>query len=113
MVDAAKLKSDLPYLCDYGKDIDTWIEDFTSIMEMYNIQEPARIFVWLKISVEADIKNVLKSLVTTRNNITRYPNYKEVQSAIEEYLEIKPTDKCTVLKGLQIKPNETIKNFNY
>jgi len=113
MVDASKIKRELPYLNDYGKDIDSWIEDFTNVMEMYDIQEPARIFVWLKISVDADVKSVLKSLVTTRNNITRYPNYKEVQVAIEEYLEIKPADKCTVLKNLKIKALESIKNFNY
>ena len=113
MVDASKVKRDLPYLCDYGKDIDTWIEDFKGVMEMHDIQDSSRIFVWLKIAVEADLRNVLKSLVTTRNNITRYPNYKEVQSAIEKYMDIKPADKCSVLKNLKIKPNENIKNFNY
>ncbi|ORX53746.1 hypothetical protein BCR36DRAFT_368778 [Piromyces finnis] len=113
MVDASKVKRDLPYLCDYGKDIDSWMEDFISVMEIHDIQEPERIFVWLKVAVEADIKNVLKSLCTTRNNIKRYPNYREVQSAIEEYLEIKPGDKCSVLKMLKIKGNETIKNKDF
>ncbi|ORX59054.1 hypothetical protein BCR36DRAFT_408591 [Piromyces finnis] len=113
MVDATKVKRDLPYLCDYGKDIDSWMEDFISVMEIHDIQEPSRIFVWLKVAVEADIKNVLKSLCTSHNNVKRYPTYKEVQSAIEDYLEIKPGDKCSVLKTLKIKQNETIKSFNY
>ncbi|ORX48378.1 hypothetical protein BCR36DRAFT_451951 [Piromyces finnis] len=82
-------------------------------MEIHDIQEPSRIFVWLKVAVEADIKNVLKSLCTSHNNVKRYPTYKEVQSAIEDYLEIKPGDKCSVLKTLKIKQNETIKSFNY
>ena len=51
MVDASKVKRDLPYLYDYGKDIDTWIEDFKGVMEMHDIQDSSRIFVWLKIAV--------------------------------------------------------------
>ena len=113
MVSVDKIKRDLPYLINYGKDIDSWIEDFSNIMEIYDITEPERIFVWFKIAVEADIRNELKKLVTSRNNEKRYPGYKEVQKAIEEYMEITQSDKCTVLKGLKIRKNETVKRFNY
>jgi len=34
MADASKIRRDLPYLADYGKDIDPWIEDFKNIMEI-------------------------------------------------------------------------------
>jgi len=106
MADASKIRRDLPYLANYGKDIDSWIEDFKNIMEIYNIEEPNRIFIWVKNAVEADIKNLLKSLCTTRNNVKRFPSYKEIQRAIEDYLEITQNDKCSVLKALKIKRNE-------
>jgi len=113
MADASKIRRDLPYLANYGKDIDSWIEDFKNVMEIYNIEEPNRIFIWVKNAVEADIKNLLKSLCTTRNNVKRFPSYKEIQRAIEDYLEITQNDKCSILKALKIKRNETIKGFNY
>jgi len=51
-------------------------------MEIYNIYEPERIFTWEKVSVEADIRYILKSLVTKRNNVMYHLSFKEVQSAI-------------------------------
>jgi len=58
------------------------MEDFITTMEIYNIYEPERIFTWEKVSVEADIRYILKSLVTKRNNVMYRLSFKEVQSAI-------------------------------
>jgi len=93
MIDASKIRREMPLLKEYGKDIDSWIDDFSRVMDVYNIQEPRIIFVWLKEAVEADVLNVIKSLCMTKNNVTRYPSYKEVQVAIEDYLEVKQRDK--------------------
>jgi len=113
MSDASKIRREIPLLGEYGKDIDSWIEDFSRVMDVYNIQEPRMIFIWLKEAVEADVRNLIKSLCVMKNNVTHYPNYKEVQAAIEDYLEVKPRDKCSILKALKIKDYETIKSFNY
>jgi len=112
-MDASKLQRAIPHLNDYGKDVDSWMEEFTRIMEIFNVDEPRRIFIWAKEAVDCDIKEVLNSLLVRKNNEIRYPKYKEIQTAIEEYLEITPNDKCSNLKTMRIKNTETIKNFNY
>jgi len=68
MVDASKLQKAIPHLSDYGKDVDSWMEDFSRIMEIYNVSKPRRIFIWAKEGVNCDIKGVLDSLFTRRNN---------------------------------------------
>jgi hypothetical protein len=113
MTDAIKIKRDLSYLVDYGKGIDSWMEEFKNIMEIYNREESSRIFIWMKNAVEADIKNHLKFLCTTRNNVKRFPSFKEIPKAIVEYLKITPNDKCSVINVLNFKRNETVKPFNY
>ncbi|ORX41864.1 hypothetical protein BCR36DRAFT_309628, partial [Piromyces finnis] len=112
-MDASKLQRAIPQLNEYGKDVDSWMEEFSRIMEIYDITEPRRIFIWAKEAVDCDIKEVLNSLVKRRNNEMHYPKFKEIQVAIEEYLEITPNEKCSNLKLLKIRDNETIKNFNY
>ena len=80
---------------------------------MYDVTEPKRIFFWAKEAVDADIKDMLNSLVKKKNNDTHYPNFKEILGAIEEYLEITQNDKCSNLKAMKIRDYETIKTFNH
>ena len=57
MFDATKLQKKLPYLADYGKDVDSWMTDFVKTMELYDIMEPRRFLfgsrkLWKKIFKE-------------------------------------------------------------
>jgi len=113
MFDATKLQKKLPYLADYGKDVDSWMTDFVKTIKLYDIMEPRRIFIWVKEAVEEDIQGALQSLVVRRGDEMRYPTFKEIQNTIEEHLHITENDKCTVLKTIQINQEESIKKFNY
>lgn len=113
MIDAAKLQKALPNLIDYGKDVDGWMHEFVRVMELYDVVEPRRIFVWAKEAVEEDMHGALNSLKSKNGNEVRYPSFKEIQAAVEEYLHITPNDKCAVLKSLKINNKETIKKFNH
>jgi len=113
MFDATKLQKKLPHLADYGKDVESWMTEFVKVMELYDIMEPRRIFIWVKEAVEEDVKGALSPLVVRRGDETRYPSFKEIQDAIEEHLHITENDKCAILKSLQINQEETIKKFNY
>jgi len=55
MINAAKLQKALPNLIDYGKDVDGWMHEFVRVMELYDVVEPRRIFVWAKEAVEEDM----------------------------------------------------------
>jgi len=113
MIDAEKLQKALPRLIDYGKDVDSWIYDFVRIMELYDVTEPRRIFVWAKEAVEEDMHGALNALKTREGNTAKYPNFKQIQKAIEDQLNITENDKCSIVKGLKINNQETIKKFNY
>ena len=113
MFDAAKLLKVLPHLSDYGKDVESWIGDFSKTMELYDIVEPRRVFTWAKEAVEEDIKGAINSLKIKEGKEIRYPNFKEIQAAIEDHLHITESDKCSVLKSLRINNDESIKKFNY
>jgi len=113
MFDAAKLQRILPLLINYGKDVESWITDFSKTMELYDIMEPRRIFTWAKEAVEEDIQGALNSLVKGRGDSIRYPTLKEIQDTIEEHLHITENDKCSVLKSLKINEDESLKKFNY
>ena len=113
MFDATKLLKVLPPLSNYGRDVDSWINDFPKVMALYDIIEPRQIFTWAKEAVEEDLQGVLNSLVTKRGSEIKYPTKKEIQEAIEEYLKITESEKCSILKSLKISNVETIKKFNY
>ncbi|ORX76275.1 hypothetical protein BCR32DRAFT_284337 [Anaeromyces robustus] len=113
MFDATKLQKALPLLSDYGKDVDSWMYEFSKTMELYDVLELRRIFVWAKETVEEDIQGVLNSLRTRSGNEIRYPGLKEIQATIEDYMHITENDKCAVLKSLKINNDETLKKFNY
>jgi len=113
MFDATKLLKVLPLLSNYGRDVDSWINDFSKVMALYDIIEPRQIFTWAKEAVEEDIQGVLNSLITKRGSEIKYPTKKEIQEAIEEYLKITESEKCSILKSLKISNVETIKKFNY
>ncbi|KAL6625175.1 hypothetical protein U3516DRAFT_810038 [Neocallimastix sp. 'constans'] len=97
MFDATKLLKVLLLLSNYGRDVDSWINDFPKAKE----------------AVEEDIQGVLNSLITKRGSEIKYPTKKEIQEAIEEYLKITESEKCSILKSLKISNVETIKKFNY
>ncbi len=113
MFDATKLQRKLPLLSNYGKDVESWITDFSKLLELYDIREPRRIFTWAKEAVEEDIQGTLNSLIARRGDEIRYPTFKEIQNAIEEHMHITESDKCSVLKSLQINDEESLKKFNY
>jgi len=44
MFDATKLLKVLLLLSNYGRDVDSWINDFPKVMALYDIIEPRQIF---------------------------------------------------------------------
>jgi len=44
-------------------------------------------------SVKDDVKDIIKSLLTMRSDEKCYPKFKEIQKAVEEYLEVTEGDK--------------------
>ena len=113
MIDAEKLQRVLPRLNDYDKDVDTWISDLAKTLELYDIVEPRKIFIWVLEATDEDVHGDLNSLKVKKGNEVKYPSLKQIQSCIEEYLNITENDKCSILKDLKISNNETIKKFNY
>ncbi|OUM70674.1 hypothetical protein PIROE2DRAFT_56711 [Piromyces sp. E2] len=93
MMDSSKLQKTIPHLNEYGKDMDSWMEEFNRVMEIFDVNELRRIFIWTKKVVDCDIKELINSLAKRRNNEIRYPKTKEIQAAIEEYLEITQNEK--------------------
>ncbi|ORX42737.1 hypothetical protein BCR36DRAFT_361965 [Piromyces finnis] len=100
----------LPLLDNFGKDIDNWIQEFSEIMEMYEIISPRRIFTFIKECVNEDVKYILEEY---KINYGKYPTFDDIQKIIEEYLNITQNDKFNILLSLKIKNNERIKLFNY
>jgi len=64
-------------------------------------------------SVEDDVMDIIKTLVTRRNNEIHYPKFSEIKKSVEEYLEITEEDKWCILRNMNIAEEETIKKFNY
>ena len=71
MFNAAKLQRILPLLINYGKDVESWITDFSKTMELYDIMELRRIFTWAKEDVEEDTQGALNSLVKGKGDSIR------------------------------------------
>jgi len=71
MFNAAKLQRILLLLINYGKDVESWITDFSKTMELYDIMELRRIFTWAKEAVEEDTQGALNSLVKGRGDSIR------------------------------------------
>ena len=57
--------------------------------------------------------DIIKTLVTRRNNEIHYPKFSEIKKSVEEYLEITEEDKWCILRNMNIAEEETIKKFNY
>lgn len=110
-MDITALLKDLPLLINFDNDINSWLKEFQNVMNLYNINKQERQFVYLKQCVEEEIKSVLNNLIKKNNR--EYPTLHEIKIAIENYLDIKPSDKCWKLKSLKIKCEETIKQFNF
>jgi len=71
MFNAAKLQRILLLLINYGKDVESWITDFSKTMELYDIMELRRIFTWAKEDVEEDTQGALNSLVKGKGDSIR------------------------------------------
>jgi len=113
MLDAAKIKKELPYLEDYKKNVLEWIEDLKEYLLLYDITEPKKAFNWVLAAVEDDVKDAIRVLVTRRNEEERYPRFSEIQKAVEDHLEITEGDKWAVLRNLTIGEEESMKQFNH
>jgi hypothetical protein len=72
MLDATKIKEELPYLENYGKKKKkkkkkkkTYFNEskiLKEILILYDITEPRKAFTWILASIEDDIKAVLKTM---------------------------------------------------
>jgi len=113
MLDAAKVKRDLPRLEDYKKNVLEWIDDLREYLLLYDITEPRKVFTWVLAAVEDDVKDVIRVLATRRSGEERYPKFSEIQKAVEEYLEITEGDKWAILRNLEIAEGESLKQFNH
>jgi len=99
----------LPLLDNYGKDIDFWIDEFKSKLELFDVQESRKEFILARECVNEELRYVIDDLKIKKNT---YPTLEEIKTAIEDYLEITQIDKYQELIDLKIKINETISNFN-
>jgi len=64
------------------------------------------------VSVEDDVRDVIKSLVSKKNNEVRYPKFIEIQKEVKVYLEVTEGDKWAIIRNMKITEGETVKNFN-
>jgi len=46
MLDVSKIKKELPYLENYGKNVFEWIEDLKNLLTLYDITESKKAFAW-------------------------------------------------------------------
>jgi len=105
----------VPRLGSYDRDIESWADEFTRIMELSDINEPKKVFAWAKENVPGRLKGILEDLVTNDDEeyMNIYPDVAAIKNAIEIVLEITPQEKCSNLKALKIKNGESIKDFNW
>eukprot|EP00833_Pecoramyces_ruminatium_P005616 jgi/Orpsp1_1/1179648/evm.model.c7180000070192.2 len=113
MLDAEKIKKNLPRLEDYKKNVLEWTDDLKEYLLLYDITEPRKVFTWVLAAVEDNVKDVIRALATKRNDEERYPKFNEIQKAVETYLEITEGDKWAVLRNLVVAEGESLKQFNH
>jgi len=114
-MDYLKIYKALPILDNYDENVVEWMDDFSRLMRICNIDDNKRIYNWAYEAVNSNAKIILKSLVEKKGNKTeeeRYPSLREIQRAVEKSLGITDGDKLAYLQRLQIKEGETIKGFN-
>eukprot|EP00833_Pecoramyces_ruminatium_P018560 jgi/Orpsp1_1/1192592/evm.model.d7180000094479.1 len=110
-MDVSKVIKSLPLLKNYGKDVDAWTREFIRVMDLWDIMEPKRRFIFLKLCIEEDIQDRIEHLKMGKND-AYYPSIKEIKIEIEKYLEITDRDKVWELKTLKINKSESITLFN-
>ncbi|KAG4089568.1 hypothetical protein H8356DRAFT_1367053 [Neocallimastix lanati (nom. inval.)] len=109
-----ELEELLPMLDEDARDVDIWAEEFTRLMKLAGINNPASIHTWATECVEGKLRGVLQDLVkVNEDEEEEFPSMKKIKEALEEALEITPQDKCKRLQRLKIKRGESIKNFNW
>ncbi|KAG4086094.1 hypothetical protein H8356DRAFT_1434864 [Neocallimastix lanati (nom. inval.)] len=105
------LIKELPLLVNYGRDIDGWIKDFEEVMELWEIYTLRQQYFWIIKCVNQDISIEIK-ILKEKYKRNEYPTLKEIQYAIEKYLNITQSEKCWTLKTIKV-PNDTkISIFN-
>ena len=65
----------IPRLGNHDRDIESWAEDFQINMELAYIEEPKRIFSWVKECVQGRLKGILEDLKTIDGDDITYPRY--------------------------------------
>ncbi|ORY60313.1 hypothetical protein LY90DRAFT_643325 [Neocallimastix californiae] len=109
-----ELEELLPRLDEDARDVNIWAEEFTRLMKLAGINNPASIHTWATECVEGKLRGVLQDLVkVNEDEEEEFPSMKKIKEALEEALEITPQDKCKRLQRLKIKRGESIKNFNW
>ena len=105
----------VPRLGSYDRDIESWADEFTRIIEFSDINEPKKVFAWAKECVTDRLKGILEDLVINddEEHMTIYSNIPAIKNTIEITLEITPQEKCSNLKALKIQNGEFIKYFNW
>eukprot|EP00833_Pecoramyces_ruminatium_P012183 jgi/Orpsp1_1/1186215/evm.model.d7180000048949.1 len=61
-MDVSKVIKSLPLLKNYGKDVDAWTREFIRVMDLWDIMEPKRRFIFLKLCIEEDIQDRIEHL---------------------------------------------------
>ncbi|KAG4103797.1 hypothetical protein H8356DRAFT_1363156 [Neocallimastix lanati (nom. inval.)] len=90
MLDVSKIKKELPYL-----------EELKGLT-LYDITESKKVFAWVLASVEDEVRDVIKSLVSKKNNEDK---------EVKVYLDV-TGNKWAIIRNMKITEGETIKNFN-
>ncbi|KAG4097586.1 hypothetical protein H8356DRAFT_1275160 [Neocallimastix lanati (nom. inval.)] len=102
-----ELEELLPRLDEDARDVDIWAEEFTRLMKLAGINNPASIHTWATECVEGKLRGVLQDLVkVNEDEEEEFPSMKKIKEALEEALEITPQDKCKRLQRLKIKRGE-------
>ncbi len=111
----AEIAKLLPRLGSYDRDIESWAEEFNRVMELSDIDDPRKMFAWAKECVPGRLKGVIENLKEEDEEAEMiiYPSITDIKTAIEEFLDITPQEKCFNLKSLKIQKGESIKDFNW
>jgi len=75
----------------------------------YDITEPMQTFTWIQASEKMAWKDIIKSLVTKRNNEVRYPKFSKIQKVVEGYLKVTEGYKWEILRNIHNIKGKIIK----
>ncbi|ORX46931.1 hypothetical protein BCR36DRAFT_218933, partial [Piromyces finnis] len=64
----------LPRIGSQDRDIESWAEEFSRIMDLSDINDPKKIFAWAKECVQGRLKGIIDDLKTESDTETNYPS---------------------------------------